>query len=228
MASKVFPDAQVGCRAQCPHPNPLLSFSPAPRTSTMEPLLAEPPLMGFLAPTAHEAGGSDLHRACLTRLCCASGLSRALDALFLPLPSRLCFTPLALMGFLSPEVFPPPRPERLSALLPLMMFCSGPLPRRGFGGPWSSTGRENLQGGPLSRGSPRAPLLPKAWGWSSLLLPLYLPPGQAQRAASGWGARRPQGAPFPSRRQSPRRTLLRGGETRSGPQEVRGGDHRVR
>jgi len=85
--------------------------------------------MGFPAPTAYEAGGSDLHRVCLTRLYCAFGLSQTLDALFLPLPSRLCFTPLTLMGFLSPEVFPPPRPEHLSMVLPLLTFCSGTLLR---------------------------------------------------------------------------------------------------
>jgi len=94
----------------------------------MKPLLAEPPLMGFPAPSAYEAGGSDQHRACLTRLCCAFGLSQTLDALFLPRPLRLCFTPRTLMGFLSPEVFPPPRPEHLSMVLPLLTFCSGSLP----------------------------------------------------------------------------------------------------
>jgi hypothetical protein len=133
MVYKVFPDVRVGYRFQRLYPNPLLSFGPAPRTSSMKPLLAEPPLMGFPAPSAFEAGGSDQHRACLTRLCCAFGLSQTLDALFLPRPSRLCFTPRTLMGFLSPEVFPPLRPEHLSMVLPLLTFRSGPLPRpKGF------------------------------------------------------------------------------------------------
>lgn len=78
--------------------------------------------MGFMAPTAFEAAGSDQHRACLTRLCCASGLSQTLDAFFLPEPSRLCFTPYTLMGFLSSEVFPPDPPARLSTVLPLVTF----------------------------------------------------------------------------------------------------------
>jgi hypothetical protein len=41
-------------------------------------------LLGFLAPTAHEVTGSDLHRVCLTRLCSAFRLSRPLDALLPP------------------------------------------------------------------------------------------------------------------------------------------------
>jgi hypothetical protein len=55
--------------------------------------------VGFVAPTACEDTGSDLHRAYLTRLCSAYGLSQPLDALLLPNPARLCFTPVTLMGF---------------------------------------------------------------------------------------------------------------------------------
>jgi hypothetical protein len=58
--------------------------------------------MGFWDPSTLAALGSDLHRVCLTRLCCAFRLSQPLDALFLPVPS----------GFVSrrwrPWVFRPP------------------------------------------------------------------------------------------------------------------------
>jgi hypothetical protein len=107
--------------------------------------------MGFLAPTAFEAAGSDQHRACLTRLCCAFGLSQTLDAFFLPEPSRLCFTPYTLMGFLSSEVFPPDRPARLSTVLTLVTFLvdRGPGDMRASSGPASLTIGLTLQeGGP--------------------------------------------------------------------------------
>ena len=50
--------------------------------------------------------GSDLHRAYLTRLCCALRFSQPLSALFLPEPSRSCFIPVALMGFRTLQSFP--------------------------------------------------------------------------------------------------------------------------
>jgi hypothetical protein len=56
-------------------------------------------LLGFFAPTAHEVAGSDLHRACLTRLCCVFRLPRPPDAFFPPSPCRSCFVPAALVGF---------------------------------------------------------------------------------------------------------------------------------
>jgi hypothetical protein len=93
------------------------------------PPLTGPTLMGFGAPSAYEARGSDLHRDCLTRLCCASRLSQPPDAFFLPGPSRLCFTPLTLLGFYPPEVFPPDPPG-----LPLGAPAPLDVPRR-----WSST-----------------------------------------------------------------------------------------
>jgi hypothetical protein len=49
-------------------------------------IAAGPTLSGFLAPTAHEATGSDLRRVCLARLRCAFRLSQPLDAFFLPKP----------------------------------------------------------------------------------------------------------------------------------------------
>jgi hypothetical protein len=56
-------------------------------------------LLGFRAPTAHEVAGSDVRRACLTRLRCVFRLPRPLDAFFPPSPCRSCFVPAALVGF---------------------------------------------------------------------------------------------------------------------------------
>jgi hypothetical protein len=63
------------------------------------PPLARLPLLGFLAPTAHQVADSDLRRAYLTRLCSAYTLSQRPGALLRPRPFRFCFTPVALMGF---------------------------------------------------------------------------------------------------------------------------------
>jgi len=49
---------------------------------------------------------SDLHRACLTRLCCTPRLSQPLSALFPSWPSRPCFMPVALLGFWTLQSFP--------------------------------------------------------------------------------------------------------------------------
>jgi hypothetical protein len=57
------------------------------------------PSMGFGDPTTLTETGSDLHRACLTQLCCASRLSQPLDALFRPQPLRPCFMPVTPLGF---------------------------------------------------------------------------------------------------------------------------------
>jgi hypothetical protein len=48
------------------------------------PPLAGPPLVGFWAPSAYEATGSDLHRVYLARLRCVSRLSQPPDALIPP------------------------------------------------------------------------------------------------------------------------------------------------
>jgi hypothetical protein len=95
------------------------------------PPLARPPLMGFSAPPAFEATGSDLHRVCLTRLCCASRFSQPPGALFLPRPFRLCFAPVTLMGFRPAEVSPstPPGPP-LGGPAPPDVLVGRPLRRR--------------------------------------------------------------------------------------------------
>jgi hypothetical protein len=53
-------------------------------------------------------GGSDLHRACLTRLCCALRVSHPLDALIPPVTFRPCCMPVPSVGFLTFRGFPPP------------------------------------------------------------------------------------------------------------------------
>lgn len=58
--------------------------------------------------------GSDLHRAYLTRLCCASKLSQPLDAFIPPTFFRPCFVPEPSMGFLLSEVSPSREPPRIS------------------------------------------------------------------------------------------------------------------
>jgi hypothetical protein len=63
-----------------------------------------------------EATGSDLHRACLTRLCCASRLSQPLDASFLPRPFQPCFMLVAPMGFTLQRFGPPAKPTWPSGL----------------------------------------------------------------------------------------------------------------
>jgi len=68
------------------------------------------PLMRFRAPSAHRATGSDLHRGCLARLCCAFRLSQPPDALFLPRPFQLCFTLVAPLGFALQRFVPPAKP----------------------------------------------------------------------------------------------------------------------
>jgi hypothetical protein len=68
------------------------------------------PLMRFGAPSALQATGSDLHRVCLTRLCCAYKLSQPLDALLLPRPFWPCFMPVAPLGFALQRFVPPAEP----------------------------------------------------------------------------------------------------------------------
>jgi hypothetical protein len=78
--------------------------------------------MRFLAPSAYKAGGSDLHRACLTRLCCAFRFSQPHNALFLPMPFRLYFASVTLMGFTLQRFSLLIRRNYLSESLPLLVF----------------------------------------------------------------------------------------------------------
>jgi len=54
---------------------------------------------GVWHPTTRTAASSDLHRVCLTRLCSAYRFSQPPDALLRLQPLRLCFMPVAPVGF---------------------------------------------------------------------------------------------------------------------------------
>jgi len=99
-----FPRVHRSLQDSSPDANPLVGLVLLQSMTRTEPRRSRPastplPLLGFLAPSAHEATGSDSRRACLTRLRCAFRLPRPLDALLLPKPVRLFFTPVALVGF---------------------------------------------------------------------------------------------------------------------------------
>jgi hypothetical protein len=86
------------------------------------------PSLGLGCPSTFKVMDSDLHRVCLTRLCCVFRLSQPLDALFRPSPLRPCFMPLTPLGFRSPEAFPPAVARLASRpLVPFMAFTHGPL-----------------------------------------------------------------------------------------------------
>jgi len=87
---------------------------------------------GLIAPTAYKVTGSDQHRAYLTRLCSACRLSQPLDALLLPKPLRLCFTPVTLMGFALQRLPLPTSRRRLSTRLALLTFWSASPSPPGF------------------------------------------------------------------------------------------------
>lgn len=55
--------------------------------------------MRFSCPSTHEVAGSDPHRVCLARMCYAFRFSQPRGVSFLPRPFRLCFTPVASLGF---------------------------------------------------------------------------------------------------------------------------------
>jgi hypothetical protein len=54
---------------------------------------------GVRFPSTLAEAGSDQHRRCLPRLCCAFRLSQPLGALFRLQPSRPCFMPVTPLGF---------------------------------------------------------------------------------------------------------------------------------
>jgi hypothetical protein len=66
--------------------------------------------MGFCCPSTLEATGSDPHRVCLSRLCCAFRLSQPPDALFLPQPSGFVSRRWRPWAFALQRFAPPPRP----------------------------------------------------------------------------------------------------------------------
>jgi hypothetical protein len=105
---------QAGTRRSCL--DPLMDFVLLQGMTRTGPPLARPPLMGSVAPTAHQVTGSDQHRAYHTRLCHAFGFSQPLDVLLLPKPLRPCFMPVALMGFALQRLSLLASRQRLSAL----------------------------------------------------------------------------------------------------------------
>jgi hypothetical protein len=76
-------------------------------------------------PSSALVSGSDLHRVYLSRLCSTLRLSQPLSALLRPAPSRPCFMPAALMGFVPSEVSPRRNPLRLSTPAPLLTLPPG-------------------------------------------------------------------------------------------------------
>jgi hypothetical protein len=110
--AKILPGSSHGLRS-------------TPGYSRTGPPLARPPLMGSLRPySVQKVTGSDQHRAYHTRLCSACGFSQPLDALLLPKPLRLCFTPVTLMGFALQRLSLPTSRRRLSTRLALLTFWS--------------------------------------------------------------------------------------------------------
>jgi hypothetical protein len=99
------------CSARRPPLLPLSSRSETPagacRARAVNPLALDAPPMGFLCPSTFAAGGSNLHRAYLTQLCCAFRFSQPLDALFRHLPFRPYFVPVTPLGFTAFRGFPP-------------------------------------------------------------------------------------------------------------------------
>jgi hypothetical protein len=91
---------------------PPVDLGSAPEYDPRGPLPKQLPLVRFLSPTTLEARGSDLHRACLTRLCDAFRLLPPPGVSFLPRPSRLCFTPVTPLGFPLQRFAPLARPVR--------------------------------------------------------------------------------------------------------------------
>jgi hypothetical protein len=109
-AFKVFPCSLVGQRLVGHRPDPLMDFSPASGSTCAGPPYPGPPLVGFCAPTAYEVRGSDRHRACLTRLRCASRLSQPPDAFIPPCALATLFHAADAPGVHPSEVFPPDHP----------------------------------------------------------------------------------------------------------------------
>jgi hypothetical protein len=96
---------------------------------------------GVPRPYSASNAGSDQHRACLTRLCSACGLSQTLDALLRPASCQPCFMPTTLMGFPLQRVpFPtarsasrprcPSRRFRTASTARTLRFRSSPLTTR--------------------------------------------------------------------------------------------------
>jgi hypothetical protein len=82
-------------------------------------VLRQPP-MGFCGSTTLTDRGSDLHRVCLARLCCAFRFSQPLDAFIPPLPFRPCFMPVTPLSFCLQRIPPPDSRNASRRRLPLL------------------------------------------------------------------------------------------------------------
>jgi hypothetical protein len=71
---------------------------------------------GVCHPSTLEETSSDLHRACLARLCCAFRLSQPPDASFRPQPFLPCFMQVTPLGFYFQRFSLPGSEKRLTAL----------------------------------------------------------------------------------------------------------------
>jgi hypothetical protein len=79
-----------------------------------------------LCPSTLEEAGSDLHRACLARLCCASRFSQPLDALFRPQPFPPCFMRITPLSFHFQRLSLPGSEDHLTAPFPFVPFAATP------------------------------------------------------------------------------------------------------
>jgi len=76
------------------------------------------PFHEVCCPTTLEEVDSDLHRVCLTRLCCVFRFSRPLDALFRPRPFQPSFVPVTSLGFDLQRFSPGGSPKHLTMFVP--------------------------------------------------------------------------------------------------------------
>ena len=82
---------------------------------------------GVSYPSTFKETGSDLHRAYLTRLCCASRFSQPPDALFRLHPFPPCFMRITPLGFRFQRFSLPGSRGLLAAPLPFLLLLVEPL-----------------------------------------------------------------------------------------------------
>lgn len=97
-------------------------------TANGEGVTRVPPLRSSY-PTTLEAWRSDLHRAYLTRLCCAFSLSQILGALFRSTPFRPCFVPVTPLGFERLQRLSPTGSGKGFSSQPVLLAVSDRVPK---------------------------------------------------------------------------------------------------
>jgi hypothetical protein len=130
---------------------PLVGLGSASEYDPKQAADEQHPLMRSGCPSTHEATGSDQRRVCLTRLRYAFRLSQPLGVSFLPRPVRLCFTPVASLGFSLQRFAPltsPPEPLGLTA--PPDVVPTEPAETRSLA--WTMVAHGRMRNGPLFRG----------------------------------------------------------------------------